>query len=223
MVIHTISVWGERCSGTNFLHRLLQLNFPMVDVVDGSGPHWKHGYPGCATNPQETLHVWIVRDMASWLTSLFRNPYHYYRAATFGDFLRNKLKHRDDEDNDQVKDPRDRTTPLDLRYRKARAHRQFWNTSPHAAHVHMKWLQCPGNDTRFVQELVKRYNLPLPETIARVPPQHLTKQDADGKNKVVDKGHEKWMTKSAYISIRPMIIKPIEADIQKLLKGPRFK
>lgn len=220
MGITTISVWGERCSGTNFLKQSLDLNFPTVNVDNGSGPHWKHGYPGCATDAQKTLHVWIVRDMPSWLTSLFRKPYHYVKPATFSDFLHNPLQHRDDEDNAQAKDPRDRTTPLGLRYRKIRAHRRFWADSPHVVHVHMKWLQCQGNDVRFIRQLVARYNLPEPDRIERVPDQHLTKQSSA---RPVDKGHERWMTKAAYASIRPMIVQPVEVYIQKLLKGPRYR
>ena len=218
--MQTVSVWGERCSGTNFLRVLLEQNLSNLSIMDGNKIFWKHGYPGCKTSKPETLHIWIVRDLHSWLTSLYRKPYHFAKPETFIKFLSNPLAHRKDEENTQVLDKKDNCRPTELRYRKFKAHQHFWNKMPNVCHVHLKWLQTKGNDIRFIKMLAKTFCLQTRDVFNPVLSQHLTKPQCERRQ---DKGHEKWMTKSATILLRPMVISPVETKIKSLITCPRMK
>lgn len=68
-----LQIFGERCSGTNYVAQLLRRNL-RVSLTDEYG--WKHGFservvddPGCAF-------VVVVRDPFDWVQSLHRRPWH---------------------------------------------------------------------------------------------------------------------------------------------------
>lgn len=86
--IRRFQVLGERASGTNYLHSLIQANLPLV-----SSAHlgWKHGFPQAQFYPRDMLVVVSVRSVQPWLRSMYRKPWHAgpsLRGLAFSDFIR---------------------------------------------------------------------------------------------------------------------------------------
>lgn len=69
-----VTIYGERCSGTNYLEQILLLNFN-VNVVWKYG--WKHFFGfNDLSNSDDTLFIGIVRNIYDWINSLYRDKYH---------------------------------------------------------------------------------------------------------------------------------------------------
>lgn len=74
MALKKVTIYGERCSGTNYLEELLLANFD-VEIVWTYG--WKHFFGfNDLTNSDDTLFIGIVRNLEDWLNSLFREKHH---------------------------------------------------------------------------------------------------------------------------------------------------
>jgi hypothetical protein len=75
-----VTIYGERCSGTNYLEELLNLNFE-VQVVWSYG--WKHffGYNDLS-NSDDTLFIGIIRNLEDWVNSLYREKHHLPTSLT---------------------------------------------------------------------------------------------------------------------------------------------
>jgi hypothetical protein len=74
MVIKKITIYGERCSGTNYLEQLLLLNFN-VEITYSYG--WKHFFGfSDLSNSDDVLFIGIVRNLHDWINSLYRDKYH---------------------------------------------------------------------------------------------------------------------------------------------------
>jgi len=73
-MLRRFTIYGERCSGTNYLYELIINNFN-VEHTNYYG--WKHffGFNNLA-NSDDTLFVAIVRDPVDWLNSLYREKHH---------------------------------------------------------------------------------------------------------------------------------------------------
>ena len=76
-MITNFTIFGERCSGTNYLAYLIQENFQNYEITWEYG--WKH-YFGFneekLKSSDHTLFICIVRNPVDWLNSLYRNPWH---------------------------------------------------------------------------------------------------------------------------------------------------
>ncbi len=74
--IKKVTIYGERCSGTNYLEELLINNFD-VEIVWDHG--WKHFF-GFADlnkeNSQDVLFIGIVRNIFDWINSLYTFNWH---------------------------------------------------------------------------------------------------------------------------------------------------
>lgn len=69
-----VQIYGERCSGTNYLEELLVLNFD-VEIVWDYG--WKHFFGfSDLTNSDDVLFIGIIRNLEDWINSLYREKYH---------------------------------------------------------------------------------------------------------------------------------------------------
>jgi len=84
-MIRYVQIFGERCSGTNFVTRLVENNMDNVELTkDFGGKHWfiKDHYP--RSRPNESTDYQCVRslqDSADTLfLCLFRNPYDWVRS-----------------------------------------------------------------------------------------------------------------------------------------------
>jgi len=69
-----VTIYGERCSGTNYLEELLLLNFDVETVWDYG---WKHFFGfNDLTNSDDTLFIGIIRNLEDWINSLYREKHH---------------------------------------------------------------------------------------------------------------------------------------------------
>lgn len=68
-MLRKVTIFGERCSGTNYLQKLLLKNFN-VEIVWNYG--WKH-WPGFNNldNSDDVLFICIFRNPVDWLNSFF--------------------------------------------------------------------------------------------------------------------------------------------------------
>jgi len=68
------TIYGERCSGTNYLENLINLNFNS-EITWEFG--WKHFFGfNDLNNSDDTLFIAIVRDPYNWINSLYREQHH---------------------------------------------------------------------------------------------------------------------------------------------------
>lgn len=100
--IERFQVFGERCSGTNYVQALIERNFPGLDTavtrrhngLDVAWRYgWKHGFPAMPHAPAATLFVVVVRHPETWVQSLHRTPWHAapaLRALPLATFLRSE-------------------------------------------------------------------------------------------------------------------------------------
>ena len=88
-----IQLFGERCSGTNFITSLITKNFKNIEMTtDFGSKHWfiKNHFPRCRpnnstdiecirslnTNNSDTLFLCLFRNPFDWIRSLHARPYH---------------------------------------------------------------------------------------------------------------------------------------------------
>jgi len=96
MKITRFTIYGERCSGTNYLQELIELNFDVETTWDYG---WKHFFGfNDVSRSDDTLFICIIRDPYTWLNSLYRIPHHITHQIR-GDptkFLNNEVFSYDD-------------------------------------------------------------------------------------------------------------------------------
>ena len=104
-MIKYLQLFGERCSGTNFVANLLNNNMGNVELTqDFGGKHWfiKGHHPRCRANQStdyqciralsdsaDTLFICVFRNPFDWLRSLHARPYHAanHMGLTLTEFL----------------------------------------------------------------------------------------------------------------------------------------
>jgi hypothetical protein len=70
------TIYGERCSGTNYLQNIMSFNFD-VKITWEYG--WKHFFgfeDKKLNNSEDTLFICIVRNPVDWMNSLHRRQWH---------------------------------------------------------------------------------------------------------------------------------------------------
>ncbi|MFV0410316.1 MAG: hypothetical protein ACK5LJ_11660 [Paracoccus sp. (in: a-proteobacteria)] len=86
--IRDFQVFGERCSGTNYLEHLISENFEATCIHHYG---WKHAAPTMPAIWSHSLILVIVRHPLEWLLSLHRTPYEgapQLHDRAFSDFIR---------------------------------------------------------------------------------------------------------------------------------------
>lgn len=90
MTIKTIQIYGERCSGTNYLEHLIRKNYLNVDLCWDYG--WKHFFPRVdLSQSDQCLFLVLFRNPYDWVRSLHRSPWHAHpsiRNLPLIDFLK---------------------------------------------------------------------------------------------------------------------------------------
>lgn len=89
-MVKNFTIYGERCSGTNYLEQLITTNFELPVTWEYG---WKHffGYSNF-NNSDDTLFFGIVRAPVEWIDSFFKNPYHLPpQNKNIKNFLTNKF------------------------------------------------------------------------------------------------------------------------------------
>jgi len=73
-MLNKVTIYGERCSGTNYLEQLLVTNFE-INIIWNYG--WKHffGYNDLS-NSDDVLFIGIVRNIYDWINSFYREQHH---------------------------------------------------------------------------------------------------------------------------------------------------
>ena len=69
------TIYGERCSGTNYLENLMKLNFN-IEYNNSNGNKHFFGHIDNFTHSEDTLFICIVRNLPDWVNSLYRELYH---------------------------------------------------------------------------------------------------------------------------------------------------
>ena len=75
-MLKKFTIYGERCSGTNYLENIININFD-IDITWHYG--WKHffGFHNHRLkNSDDTLFICIVRNLPDWINSFFRKQHH---------------------------------------------------------------------------------------------------------------------------------------------------
>lgn len=106
MTIRQVQIFGERCSGTNYLAGLVRENFANVAITrEFGGKHWfvkgldPRGRPNETTDRQcvrplddsdDTLFLVIHRNPYDWVRSIQATPYHAWDhdSLPLGEFIR---------------------------------------------------------------------------------------------------------------------------------------
>lgn len=100
MKITRFQVFGQRCSGTNALVKLIEANFPALQFTEEFG--FKHWFvPDTRDIPTDVLTIVIARDVSQWVQSLHRNPWHAHprlKTMSFSRFIRAEWDSVWDED-----------------------------------------------------------------------------------------------------------------------------
>lgn len=85
-----LQLFGERCSGTNYVEQLLRRNAIGLVPTDRHG--WKHGFVDrLEGSVDDTLFVLVFRDPFDWARSLWKKPWHVaapLRDVSFAQFVR---------------------------------------------------------------------------------------------------------------------------------------
>ena len=105
-MIKYLQIFGERCSGTNFVEQLIKNNFDDIEITkDFGGKHWfiKNHHPRCRPNDStdhqcirplrahsDTLFLCVFRDPYDWVRSIRDRPYHAknHNGLPFPEFIR---------------------------------------------------------------------------------------------------------------------------------------
>jgi hypothetical protein len=101
-MVKNFTIYGERCSGTNYLEQLIVSNFDIPVTWDYG---WKHffGFSNL-TKSDDTIFFGIVRSPIEWIDSFFKNPYHVPpQNKHIRNFLFNKFYSIDDK-NELIKE-----------------------------------------------------------------------------------------------------------------------
>jgi len=145
-LINNIKIFGERNSGTTFLQNLLQSNVINVNICSGAhngGTGWKHGYPRLDFFENEnTLFIFLIRDLETWLISMFKNPYHYKAPKTIENFINNPMIiYESDKTHDIHTNPEENKLIIDLRISKIKCYLEFFKVVDHALIINLESIQ----------------------------------------------------------------------------------
>ena len=93
----TFQIYGERCSGTNYVEKLITENFNLV-LIEGTHKHW---YVNDYSKLRgDTLVIVVVRNPYSFLSSLHLQPHHapLHYGLSFSEFIRKEWVSYDSPD-----------------------------------------------------------------------------------------------------------------------------
>lgn len=99
MKIENFTIFGERCSGTNFLEHAIGRNFDTELTWKYCWKHW-FGNHVDFSNSDNTLFLCIYRDPVNWMNSLYKRKHHLSDTIkTTDDFLTKPIlsTHGDDK------------------------------------------------------------------------------------------------------------------------------
>ena len=101
-MLKKFTIYGERCSGTNYLEQIINLNFD-VQITWEYG--WKHFFGldkvKNLENSDDALFICIVRNPVDWINSLFRKKHHIadHLRENINNFLNDEFYSYQDNQN----------------------------------------------------------------------------------------------------------------------------
>lgn len=75
-MIKKYTIYGERCSGTNYLENIMNINFNVKITWEYGWKHFFGHQDESLKNADDTLFICIVRNLPDWINSLYRTPHH---------------------------------------------------------------------------------------------------------------------------------------------------
>lgn len=168
-----LKIFGERNSGTSYLTALLRKNFEEKTVVHtvisknrkgATLRHWKHGHPADSLYREygpNTIVIFVVREVVSWLRSMYKNPYELRKLNSFKKFIAAKQVpdtiQIDADTGRAVSDSDKDKTIFDIRYQKLESYFQFLAKHQNCVLVSLHYLQSHTAD--FLEQLESRFQL----------------------------------------------------------------
>jgi glycosyltransferase involved in cell wall biosynthesis len=166
---------GERCSGTNFIHNLIEKNFKYVysnhfDNTNTICYNWKHGIP---TNEfknikPRVIDIIVFRKLDKWLVSMFKNSHSLKPYNTFEEFITCKqepdnnyydMNYIDYKTKKQVNiDDTDKTI-FEIRYYKYKKLMEYFNNNNNVILVNLDYIQNDNKCILFLSELNRIFKL----------------------------------------------------------------
>ena len=78
-MIKKFIILGERCSGTNYIQNLILKNFE-IDISYSVEKHFFNKEAILNANSNDILFIGIIRNIYSWINSLYKYPYHVSKS-----------------------------------------------------------------------------------------------------------------------------------------------
>ena len=161
------TIYGERCSGTNYLENLILDNFN-IDITWNYG--WKHffGFYNFSNTEEEdnTLFIGIIRNPITWIDSFFNNQHHINPFIDdINTFLTKEIKSTND-DNEIIED---RNYVNGKRYKELRFYKNYYliNIMPQKVknYILIKYEDLSSFTIRTLTNIETKFNLKrkLPE------------------------------------------------------------
>lgn len=75
-MIKKYTIYGERCSGTNYLMNIMDLNFDVQITWDYGWKHFFGFQDKLLQTSDDTLFICIVRNPVDWINSFYREKHH---------------------------------------------------------------------------------------------------------------------------------------------------
>jgi len=103
-MIKKYTIYGERCSGTNYLEQLMNHNFD-IEITWDYG--WKHFFGfNNLSNSDDVLFIGIIRNLCDWVNSLYREKHHFAPNLTknVDSFLNSTFYSVDEKGNEIIID-----------------------------------------------------------------------------------------------------------------------
>ena len=70
------TIYGERCSGTNYLQNIINMNFDVNITREYGNKHFFGFQDDKLKKSDDTLFICIVRNLPDWINSFYRNMWH---------------------------------------------------------------------------------------------------------------------------------------------------
>ncbi len=162
-IIKNIKIFGERNSGTRFLQNLLKKNIKDINILQAGfnkGTGWKHGFPKIElfNESDSTLFIFIIRDLNTWIKSMYFNRYHYKKPHNIHEFLTQPLESNELRKNHDVNlYESEHQNIINLRIAKIKSYLNFYQNIDNAVFINLEDLQ--NYNKKFLDFLKTTYNL----------------------------------------------------------------